>query len=362
LRVTFLTNGLPAPGDPIGDLIRSLSGVDVVAALTDGVPPGAAEMTFGSGRAVAVADAGACDIAVATSWETTAHLFGVPASRYAFWVDHLAFRRLGTWQAERFAAQLAYDLPVDFIATGQWLANELAELRPDARTVVVPRAVAITPPAPQAAGTALRVVVDDRHAPNPPGSDERAAATEAGIDYVILEKDDDAAARAQKLAGADVVLMLSPIDGALDGPLEGFHAGATAIVASAADADFVEHDVNGLVADPGDVRGTARWLTTLAQDRARLDRLKEGARTTAAGWPTAEHAAKQLETALAQLVAEEPPPTQWPVRLMGDAIGGATVFRQEIAALTAEVNRLRSQPAQPSVRAQLGRVKRRLKR
>ena len=44
---------------------------------------------------------------------------------------------MGTWQAERFAAQLAYDLPVDFIAAAPWVRDALADLRPEARTVLV---------------------------------------------------------------------------------------------------------------------------------------------------------------------------------------------------------------------------------
>jgi hypothetical protein len=386
LRVCFLTAGVPAADRPPGDLIRRLPGHDVTVALTHGVPPGSAEVALGAARAVAVSDAAAgepFDIAVATDWGTTAELFTIPAARYAFWADRLAFRAMGTWQAERFAAQLAYDLPVDFVATGDWLAAELAELRPDARCLVVPRAVdrevfggagvgaapggslpgavATDAVAPAAGATALRVVVDDRWRDDPSGSDERAAVAQAiealasdasagdapSIEVSYLERGDDAPARAAKLAGADVVLMLSPVDGALGGPLEGFVAGATCIVASAPDAaDLVEHDVNGLVADPDDVRGVARRLELLARDPALLARLRAGARTTGASWPTPDDAAARLAEALERLVAEPPPDaTRWPVRLMGDAIGGAAVMRQEIAALTAEINRLRGDDA-----------------
>jgi hypothetical protein len=239
------------------------------------------------------------------------------------------------------------------MATGEWLAAELRSLRPDARCVVVPRGVdphVFSGAAPGAApGGPLRVVVDDRHADEPESSDERAvvAEAEAGLDVTALEPSDSAAERAAKLAGADVVLMLSPVDGALGGPLEGFVAGATCIVASSPDAaDLVRHDVNGIVADPDDIRGTARWLDELAGDPERLARLRTGARETAASWPTADDAAERFAAALAQLVAEPPPPQNaWPTRLMGDAIGGATVFRQEIAALTAETDRLRGDQA-----------------
>ena len=376
LQVCLLTSGLPAADSPVGEHARRLAGrdgIDLTVALTDGVPPGSAELALGAARASGVADVAgrSFDIAIATDWTTTAHLFGVTARRHAFWVDHLAWRRMGTWQAERFAAQLAYDLPVDFIATGEWVAAELRDLRPDARCVVVPRgvdpqvfsgaaigsapggslpgAVATDAIAPAAGATALRVVVDDRHADEPASSGERAVigAVESEVEVSYLERGDAASDRAAKLAGADVVLMLSPVDGALGGPLEGFVAGATCVVSSAPDAaDLVRHDVNGIVADPDDVRGTARWLDQLARDPERLARLRLGARETASTWPTTDDAADRLAAALEQLVGEDPPAqSQWPVRLMGDAIGGAAVFRQEIAALTGEVHRLHGDEA-----------------
>ena len=356
LRACFLIPGLPKPRDHAGDLAVLLAereGFDVVLALTEGVPPGAEAVAFGDATAVPVAAAASgepFDIAIATTWQGTAQLFTVPAARYAFWPDGLAFRRLESWQPERFAAQLAYDLPVDFLATGAWLAAELAELRPDARCVLVPRPLVPTGPAFKARPPhdgPLRVVVDDRYALEPAASDERAvvAAVQAAgveLDVQVLEPGDGVTERAVKLAGADVVLHLSPVDGVLGTPLDGFGADATCLVAPAADAgDLVRHDENGLLADPGDVRGTARRLETLARDRELLARLRAGARETVRGWPSPADAADALAAGLEQLVATEPDPaTRWPVRLMGDAIGGAAIFKQEVETLNGEVRRL----------------------
>ncbi len=113
MRVCFLTSTLPAPG-PIAGAARRLGAV-VAQSAPDG----------------------SFDVAVAVDWAATAHLFEVDAKRHAFWVDHFAHRRMGTWQAERFAAQLAYDLPVDFVAAAPWVRETLAELRPEARCVLV---------------------------------------------------------------------------------------------------------------------------------------------------------------------------------------------------------------------------------
>jgi glycosyltransferase involved in cell wall biosynthesis len=272
----------------------------------------------------------------------------VRAKRHAFWVDHLAHRRLGTWQAERFAAQLAYDLPVDFIAAAPWVQAELADLRPDARCLLA-TVGAPTLDQPSERGqtptqngghfggglTPLRVAVaGEAH-----GEREALAAMEEPFEEVPLA------------AGPDVVLMLSTVDGVLGAPLAGFVAGATAVVGPAHDAaDLVEHGENGFVADADDARGAGRLLDRLAKDRELLVRLQAAAKATGEAWPSPEQSAAELEAALERLVAEPPPAAaQWPVRLMGDAIGGAAVLRNELAALTAEVHRAQAGDTRPPV-------------
>ena len=93
MRVCFLIRGLPAP-EPVDELSRRLGERhDVVLALTERLPPGAVT------GAVPVAEAIAgdpFDVAIATDWTTTAHLFRLRATRYASWVDHFAHRRMGT--------------------------------------------------------------------------------------------------------------------------------------------------------------------------------------------------------------------------------------------------------------------------
>jgi O-antigen biosynthesis protein len=323
VRVCFLTPALPAP-EPIADYARRLDAL---------VAQSAPEEEF--------------DVAVATDWTTTAHLFAVRAKRHAFWVDHFAHRRMGTWQAERFAAQLAYDLPVDFIAAAPWIRDTLADLRPESRcelvTTGIPKNAEVPGTSPEV-GMPLRVHVVGDEAREAFGTMDEGAA-EARVEE------------------ADVVLMLSTVDGVLGAPLAGFRAGATAVVGPAHDAqDLVRHGENGLVADADDPRGAARFLDQLARDRELLARLQEAARATAEGWPTPEDAAKEMEAALERLVAEDPPlHAAWPVRLMGDAIGGAAVVKQELALLTAEVHRLREPAPRRPVRRLLLAVGRRAK-
>jgi hypothetical protein len=79
---------------------------------------------------------GSFDVAITTSWQTTAHLFGIEASRYVELVSELAFEAMAGWQAERLAAVVALDLPVDFIATDASVQSALVALRPDARVLL----------------------------------------------------------------------------------------------------------------------------------------------------------------------------------------------------------------------------------
>ena len=345
MRVCLLTPALPPP-EPVAEYVRRLGERhEVITALTERPPPAAMAAVAPVADVVAGAP---FDVAIAMDWTATAHLFSVPAERHAFWVDHLAHRRLGTWQAERFAAQLAYDLPVDFIAAAPWVQAALADLRPDARCLLAtagaptldqpsggqtPSGLEPQPSGGQTPSGGLRVALGvDAHG-------ERAALDEMGEPYVEVALGD----------GPDVVLMLSTVDGVLGAPLAGFRAGATAVVGPALDAaDLVDHGENGFVADADDPRGAARLLDRLAKDRELLARLQAAATTTGDAWPSWEQSATELEAALDRLVAEpRPEAAQWPVRLMGDAIGGAAVLRNELAALTTEVHRAQAGDTRP---------------
>jgi hypothetical protein len=120
LRLCVLAEGLPAGDDPVARVAAELSADhEVVVALTERDRPD-----------------GAFDVALATSWQATVHLFGLQATRYVELVSEFDFELMGAWQAERLAAQIALDLPVDFIATDAAVRDALVELRPDARVLL----------------------------------------------------------------------------------------------------------------------------------------------------------------------------------------------------------------------------------
>jgi len=319
--------------------------VDVLL-LSPGPPPaafaGLDATGVRTGDGVVLPD-GRFDVAVATSWEATAHLFAVRAERYAFWVDGFAHHRLGSWQAERIAAALAYDLPTDFLAAGGWVAEEIAALRPEARVLtVLPGVARGAGTEPGAGGDAargpLRVAVDDSWL-----LEGQESAAEA-----VLEQMAEPHVRAPSAAGADVLLFLNPVDGVLGAPLRAAAAGCVPLVLSSAGGaeELVTHLESGIHAEPDDVRGTARWLDHLARDRELLARLRASAAAAAAAFPTPDEALAGLQAAL-RVLLDEPPPAEsaWPRRLMADAMAAVAVHRSDHYVLAEELRRAQGDEA-----------------
>jgi hypothetical protein len=120
LRLCVLAEGLPAGDDPVARVAAELSANHEVV-----VAPVPLEGVSGS-----------FDVALATSWQATVHLLGVEAARHVELVSSLEFEAMEGWQAERLAAVVALDLPVDFIATDPAVHAALSALRPDARVLL----------------------------------------------------------------------------------------------------------------------------------------------------------------------------------------------------------------------------------
>lgn len=309
MRLMVLAPELPsgALAEQLAELVRR--GHDVTVGLTDRRPPAPGDLH--GARVLSVEDAlrDECDVALATTWDSTVRLFEAQATRYAFRVDGFGHHRLGAWQAERIAAALAYDLPVDFIATAPWVQRVLEEHRPDARMLVAREPA---PPAvePAPAGAQLKVATDD-----------------------------------EDFTGADVYVFTNAVDGVLGRPLHAMRAGAVPIVLPAGgQEDLITHLENGIVATPEDDRGVERWIERLDADRELLARLKQAARDTP--WPDASEAGDELEQALLGILGTEPPPqTHWPTRLMADAMAGVAVYRNDHYVLSGELKRLQEDEA-----------------
>ena len=335
MRVTFLSPRLAAAGSHPRCL--AARGHEVLIALTDERP--AQEGRDGAAAVVAVEDAlqRPCDVAVATTWDAAVRLFEVQATRHALWVDGFAHHRLGSWQAERVAAALVYDLPVDFLCAGRWVEEALAELRPQARRLLAREGIDHDAVQPRVAapGAGLRVLVDRRWA-----DDSTSDGGPRGEDLRTAD-------RWSQYARSDVLVMLDPVDGVLGSPLEAMRAGCVPIVLPAGgQSELVEHLVSGIVAEWEDARGLQRWLERLEADPPLLRRLGGAAMGRGLEWPSREGAGAELEAALEELVAEpQPPDAAWPTRLMADAMAGVAVLRNDHFILAGELERLQADHA-----------------
>lgn len=218
-----------------------------------------------------------CDLALADGWRACARLLATEAERHVLYLDALPHRAMAPGDPERVAAAIALQLPLDLLVPEPWLQEAVAQLRPEARCLVVP------PPVPSTSA-----------------------------------------------ASAPVVAVL---DGNLAAIRAAFAGGATVIAAAADGVEgLVRHEVNGLVVDQDDDRGEPRARALLEHDPELLARLREGARQTAATFPDESAAAASLADALGKLLAEpHPAEAEWPSRVMGDALAQATVVREALA-------------------------------
>jgi glycosyltransferase involved in cell wall biosynthesis len=272
------------------------------------------------------------DVAVATWWETTLTLFDIPADRYAYFVQSLEDRFYRYDEAGRLGAAATIDLPVSFITEARWIAETLAQLRPDAPCHLVPNGIdkEIFAPTgevtPSPAGRPLRVLVEGsprvwfKHVRD----SVRAAESMREPHHVTVvcgERDALGEVTADEVVGpltprqmadayrrSDLVLKLSSVEGVFGPPLEGFHCGATCVVTPVTGHDeYVVHGYNGLLTDWDDLRGTARQLDLLARDRDLLQFLRTNALQTAHAWPDWEHCSRVMADALVA-IREGPQP------------------------------------------------------
>lgn len=301
MKIVFLIPEPPAGA--AGEQIRRLSERhDVVVGVTGARPAG--EARLGKAPVVPADDVTAvdADVAVALHWRATVRLFDCRARRHAFWVDSLGYEQAGRVQSENLISTLAYDLPVDFIATAPWLAQALAARRPGARILLARNGVV----ASESSGEAALFLAE-------PQVDELLSAAAAGIVPVV--------------------------------------------VVCGAQQDVVEHGVSGLVVQPEDERGAHRDLERLRADPGLCESLAQGARASAAAWPSPEGAARELEAALKTIVSKAPPAdSAWPARLMGDAVAVSVAHNLELAALRRQLDDLLVR------RSPVRRAARRLKR
>jgi glycosyltransferase involved in cell wall biosynthesis len=300
------------------------------------------------------------DIAIATWWETTAALYELDAARRAYFVQSLEDRFYLPDDPQRLGAAITQDLPLHVITEARWIAETLEELRGERALLVrngIPKDVFASPSEIDVRlRDPLRIVVEGNPHVWFKGVGDALAAVRAmrephHVTVVSGVRDFDTAG-ADEVVGplaheemaalygrSDVVLKLSRVEGMFGPPLEGFHMGATCVVAAVTGhEEYVEHGVNGLVVDWDDPRGTAGALDLLARDRALLHRLRLGALATARAWPSWEQAGTMMAGALRE-IARRPQPAVEPALAAVLADTRAAIERQ--ALVVAQRDRLR---------------------
>jgi glycosyltransferase involved in cell wall biosynthesis len=234
------------------------------------------------------APAGRFDLALAVGTRGTALLDGVDAARRALWLVDMDDRRHPPGSAAARAALDTYTLPIPVVAAANWMADQLAILRPaDAPPVVV-----VTPG--REGPVADAVPVHDGPLRVAAADDDARAAVAAMREPAVAVAADDA---------PDVWAGLPRVAGFPRAPLQAFAAGATAVLTPVTGAEeYVVDGENALYTAWDDERGTSRLLDLLARDRDLLTGLRERALATARAWPDASEAARRLAAALTKMV------------------------------------------------------------
>jgi hypothetical protein len=250
--------------------------------------------------------AGPVDVAVAAGWRSVAALFELDARRRVLYVAGLEHEALPPEHPDRLLAALPFDLPLDYVAEGQALAAAVRELRPRARVLAVDPGRPPEAPAPPAGGDVRVFFGEGAGALAEPVAGARTVAVAAQADVVVTGR----AAEALAALARGSVVVATPFDGA---------------------EDLLRHGENAVLVTDDDPRGLASWLARLAGEPGLLDRLRAGARSTAAAWPTEDEAAAAFAAALRELLEAEPPADPgWPALILGDARAHGLAVRQAI--------------------------------
>lgn len=272
------------------------------------------------------------DVAIATWWETVYSLFELDADRYVHFLQSFEDRFYDRGSAERSAAAMTLDLPVSYVTEAAWIAETLARVRPEAPCLYVRNGIdkdVFSSPASLEVrvGEPLRIVVEGNPDVWFKGVHEaigvvRAMREPRHLTVVTGDASKIEPGAADRVVGplthrqmaelygeSDVVFKLSRVEGMFGPPLEGFHMGATCVVAPVTGYDeYIEHGWNGLVVDWDDVGGSARALDLLARDRRLLTFLRTNALETARSWPTWEQSSTFMAAALEKIRRDPPPP------------------------------------------------------
>lgn len=272
---------------------------------------------------------GRFDLAVATWWKTVYELPKIEADQYAYFVQSIESRFYPEAEAPlRRLVDETYRLPLPMITEATWIKEHLEALGAPSvslvRNGVLKEVYREDGPADAAREPGvLRILVEGSLGvpfKNVPRTLRMCAGADAGpiwlltiteiADYPHVERVISRvpiARTAEVYRSCDVLVKLSYVEGMFGPPLEMFHCGGTAITYDVTGHDeYLVHGHNALVVPVDDEEGVVAALRSLAADPALLARLKDGARKTAAAWPSWAQSSDEFATAIDGILQLEP--------------------------------------------------------
>jgi hypothetical protein len=208
------------------------------------------------------------------------------------------------------------------------MRDVLAELRPDARCVVVRNGIdkdvflphAVVEDALEIPEVPLRVLIEgnpDMWLKAIPDAEAAVRAMTEPAEVTLVSGGRSPEEMADLYSSHHVLLKLSRVEGVALPPIEAMHCETPCVVTPHSGHDeYVEHGVNGLIVGFDDLPATTESLDRLARDPDLLGHLTDGALRTAQTWPSVEKSADDLAEALTELAAAPPPPVDPAMRAL----------------------------------------------
>ncbi len=282
------------------------------------------------------------DLAIATWWKTAIDIHKINATQYAYFVQSIETRFYADHeQPLRRLISSTYDLPLPGVTEARWIQRYLRDhhqrdyslapngIRKDLYTESGPT-LAARPQRGQ-----LRVLIEGPFGvffKNVGRSIKLARRAQVGDIWLLTSSEVTRYPGVAKVISrvpidqvapiyrsCDVLLKLSYVEGMFGPPLEMFHCGGTAVVYDVTGHDeYIVDGENAIVIPRDDEAGVISALQRLRDDTRLLERLKAGARATAAAWPDWDTASQTFLDVLHQFM-HMPPVSRADLKARNDA-------------------------------------------
>ncbi|RAS54432.1 glycosyltransferase involved in cell wall biosynthesis [Vibrio diazotrophicus] len=264
------------------------------------------------------------DLVVATWWKTAIHLHEFTAQHYGYFVQSIESKFYSKGQDLLVNyVDSTYKLPVNMVTEASWIKQHL-EQKFGQHAALVKNGIRkdIYHASNEDDRTGFRVLVEG-HFGVPFKNTALAVklAKEANVEDIWVLTGSPIkwlpgvskvysqipmSETAEIYRKCDVILKLSTVEGMFGPPLEMFHCGGTAIVFDVSGHDeYIVDDYNACVVKNKSIDDVRRLILELKANPDKLNRLKQGALTTASNWPDWDIASQHF-TNWVERVLEQP--------------------------------------------------------